>query len=457
MNIFEKIPENFFSVLVSKNKNLYIDALFTIHNTFKEEMRVSKENLVARLINSLESSLDSIDFSEESLDDTPINNSSGKAHWLLGRLKATGWIDEEMEQDSFEKYITFPDYSIKFMNLLYSIMMDERPEYTSYVFSTYSALKVAKLEPDKTYEAINTASINTENLSTELIALYNSLGSYHKRLQNKHDINEVAKEHFLGYKEYSDEIIYPLVTRDSIPRYKGPIKEMLYDIISDQELLNTVSVSEVNKKKYNDKLEAEQDIVRKISRVIDKYESIDDKMYEIENKNNDYVRASVRRMNYLLSNDKEQKGKLIKILKNSKNPKVTDMMEEELNITKNEYLTSESLYIRTKKEDKTIEKSSPLEKIELSIDALRDLSKSMDNKYSKKAVEEFMELQFGEKSYISSEDISINNSKDFVLLIFAIIRGISSDKLFFTVEDLDEVIEKNKYIIPNMRFKKKIS
>ncbi len=27
MNIFNKIPENFFSILVSKNKNIYIDAL----------------------------------------------------------------------------------------------------------------------------------------------------------------------------------------------------------------------------------------------------------------------------------------------------------------------------------------------------------------------------------------------------------------------------------------------
>ena len=39
-------------------------------------------------------------------------------------------------------------------------------------------------------------------------------------------------------------------------------------------------------------------------------------MNEIETKNNDYVRASVKRIQYLLTNDKELKGKLVNILKN---------------------------------------------------------------------------------------------------------------------------------------------
>ena len=36
---------------------------------------------------------------------------------------------------------------------------------------------------------------------------------------------------------------------------------------------------------------------------------------KIETKNNDYVRASVKRIQYLLTNDKELKGKLVNILK----------------------------------------------------------------------------------------------------------------------------------------------
>ena len=54
MNIFNKIPENFFSILVSKNKNIYIDALFVLREAFKQEMTISRENIISRLINNLE-------------------------------------------------------------------------------------------------------------------------------------------------------------------------------------------------------------------------------------------------------------------------------------------------------------------------------------------------------------------------------------------------------------------
>ena len=67
MNLFDKIPENFFSILVSKNKNLYIDALFVLRDAFKQEMSISKENIISRLINSLEDEINQEDFSEDEI------------------------------------------------------------------------------------------------------------------------------------------------------------------------------------------------------------------------------------------------------------------------------------------------------------------------------------------------------------------------------------------------------
>ena len=49
-------------------------------------------------------------------------------------------------------------------------------------------------------------------------------------------------------------------------------------------------------------------------------------MNEIERKNTDYVKASVHRIQYLLTNDKELKGKLVNILKKSKDEKVLEEM-----------------------------------------------------------------------------------------------------------------------------------
>lgn len=356
MNLFEKIPENFFSILVSKNKDLYIQALFVLREAFKQEMIISKDNLISRLINSLETEFAQADFGEdiEEIEAPKENNISAKAYFLLRKLKWAGWI--EIQRDSFEEYINQPDYSIKIVNLLYAIASEEKTEYNSYVFSTYSSLKIAKLEPDKTYEAIVVAYNNTIHLLDELKTLYNSLGRYHKKMCNKETVNEIVKEHFLDYKAYSDEMIYPLITRDSIPRYKGPIKEMLKDILSNQTLLQEIAVDQVTKKRYPDKEQAQTDILTKIRTVLEIYEKLDMTMEQIENKNNDYVRASVQRINYLLTSDKELKGKLIKIIKNMENPILAENIKQETNLIKGQYLCDDSLYIRTKQNNKKQEK-----------------------------------------------------------------------------------------------------
>jgi len=40
MNLFETIPGNFFSVLSSRNKELYVDALMLLYRLFKYELNI---------------------------------------------------------------------------------------------------------------------------------------------------------------------------------------------------------------------------------------------------------------------------------------------------------------------------------------------------------------------------------------------------------------------------------
>lgn len=450
MNLFDKIPENFFSILVSKNKKIYINALFVLNNAFKQEMLISKENIIARLINNLEEEFYQEDFSEEDLKD---NSISEKAHFLLRKLKETGWIETEMQRDSFEEYIILPDYSIKFINLLYSIVEESQVEYNSYVFATYSGLKLAKIEKNETYNAINTAYNNTNNLIYELKSLYNSIGRFHRKMCSQEDINDVIKEHFVEYKEYSDEKIFPRFTRDSVPRYKTPIRDMLNDILADKELLENVINMETNNRRYKTREEAENDILNKIRNVLEVYENIDFTMNQIEQKNTDYVRASVRRIQYLLTSDRELKGKLVNILKNSKKEQVVSNMEKEINLLKQENITKDSIYIRNSNDKRKQGKPLALQKEEiLDTKALLELAKSFERLYSDKRINQFMEDNFKSRQFITTSEIELNNIEDLILLILATIKGEKSGKNFYYIENDVGVINNNGFKIPNMKF-----
>lgn len=454
MNLFDKIPENFFSILVSKNKHIYIDALFVLREAFKQEMSISRENIISRLINNLEEEFNSEDFSEdEDINELKDNNISSKAYFLLRKLKWAGWIEFEMQRDSFEENIILPDYSIKFLDLLYSIIQEEQVEYNSYVFATYSSLKLASVEKNETYNAINTAYSNTIQLINELKSLYNSLGRFHRKMTNQDNINDIIKEHFFEYKEYSDEIIFPRFTRDSVPRYKAPIRDMLNDILADNELLEqTINVASKNTK-YKTREEASNDILNKIRTVIEVYENIDLTMNQIEQKNTDYVRASVQRIQYLLTSDKELKGKLINILKNSKNEQVLKKMEEQIGLLRQEYIASDSIYIRNTNDKRKQGKPLPIKK-ENAVDAkaLYEFAKSLEKMYSNKKINDFMEANFKDKPFIMSSEINIQTTEDLILLILATIKAEKNGKSFYYWQDSNEVVDNNGFKIPNIKF-----
>ena len=454
MNLFDKIPENFFSILVSKNKNIYIEALFVLGQAFDQEMSIPKENIIARLINNLEEQFNQEDFSEEDEEnELKDNNVSSKAYFLLRKLKWAGWIEIEMQRDTFEENIILPNYSTKFIKLLYSIVDENQVEYNSYVYATYASLKLASIEKDGTYNAIITAYNNTIQLINELKMLYNSLGRFHRNMCNKEDINDIIKEHFFEYKEYSDEIIFPRFTRDSVPRYKAPIREMLNDILADSERLeNTITVASKNKK-YKTRDEAEEDILNKIRIVLEIYENIDLTMNQIEQKNTDYVRASVQRIQYLLTNDKELKGKLVNILKNSKKEKVLEEMEKQVNLLRQEYVNKDSIYIRNSNDKRKQGKPMALkEQKEIDEKTFYEFAKSLENLYSNKRINEFMEKNFQNKPFIQSKEIELKTTEDLILLILATIKADKSSKAFYYIEDSDEVIDNNGYKIPNIKF-----
>ena len=63
MNLYDIVPENLFSILVSPNKSLYVKALFVLLDAFKIHLQISKDELISMLISSLEDDIISADFS----------------------------------------------------------------------------------------------------------------------------------------------------------------------------------------------------------------------------------------------------------------------------------------------------------------------------------------------------------------------------------------------------------
>ncbi len=478
MKLFEILPHNLFSVLNSKNKEIYVEALFVIRRAFKQEMSINKSDLVSMLIANLDEIIYQMDLSEEGdadygngYDERDGASLSATAHFILRRLRDTGWIEGEYQTDSFEENITLPDYSIKLINLLHSLIDKGIHEYNSYVYSTYSALKTADQERDEyMYNALLTAHSNTIKLVDELKTLHNNIRRHHRELNEYATVNEILKAHFDEYKNFiMDRTYHPLKTLDSVPRFKNPIIRILSGWVSNRNIGKDLEEQALLRGRYETKEDAASDIMQRIHEVMDTYETLDYMLEEIDKKNSAYTRASVEKMRYMLHIDRSIKSKLVELLRQTAEneskvqgkPKGDLLIEKLGNCTglfKQEYVSKDSLFTPRIRRIRTDEKPMVLEPIKHGAgeEAFKEFIERAKKSYSHARVMDFMRSAMGEMDVVTAKEIHIKDDETFVLLMLAAIKG-GERSAFYKVEFIKGYTDNNGYRVPNMRFIKHAS
>ncbi len=465
MKLFDIVPQNLFTILASPNREVYVSSLFVIRKAFKQEMSIRKDDLVSMLISSLDEEMMEMEFQDDSGEENAeeiktIDSLSGQAHFIIRRLRETGWIDTEYQVDSFDENITLPEYTVKLINLLYSLTEEQQKEYNSFVYNTYAAIKVADQERDDfMINALLTAYDNTIHLVDELKTLHNNIRRYHQQLNEYISVNDILKGHFDEYKKLiMDKIYHPLKTMDSVPRFKAPIQKILNSWLSDYPLRERMAEQAVLRGKYKDRGEAVEQVTIKIGDILDIYEKLDGMLEEIDRKNAAYTRASVEKMQYLLNTDRSIKGKLVELLsrctpENAKSEETIAHLSEIVSLYSQGYAEEKSLYIRTSRIRDKSEK--PLEiRSEEGQDQdeayLRQFIERVKNSYSHTRVMAYVKELMGDSDVISSREIQLANDEEFILLLLATLKSAEKN-VFYRIEFLDNDIDSNGYKIPEMR------
>jgi flagellar biosynthesis chaperone FliJ len=466
LNLFEDVlPWKMFTVFTSKNRVLYLEALFVIRTVFKREMTVCRQELVSLLVSSLDDMMGNIDLSaEDENEDTGDKDTasfSAIAHYIIRHLKSTGWIELEYQTDSFSENVTLPTYTMKILNLLYDLTDESVREYDSFVYSTYTNLKTADQERDDyMYRALSNAYSKTNDLVDELTALHSNIRHYHQQLSEQMSVNQVLEGHFDDYsKNIVEQIYLPLKTLDSVPRFKTPILNILKKWLSDQETLEQLTAQAQKIRKYHCSEEAASDVVAKIGGIIDTYEQLDKRLNEIDQKNNAYTRASIEKMNYLMKSDRSTKGRIIDILKkvaanqDDARETIIEKMGEAVKAYRQSYISNKSLYVRSTKERKgaglPLEIVTGEEKSEM--EAMKAFLSQVASQYSSEKIVNFMDQAMNDRDIITSEEIALPDGESFIMLMLASIKG-HDEETFYSVEFTDEYIDNNSYRIPKIRY-----
>ncbi len=453
-NIFDFVPTNFFSILNSKNKALYCEALFVLRDFLEEAMPIKRREYASQIAYRLEGLLETSSFEEEESDGEQPNSEKDKANLIINRLKECGWIDFEYLSDSnFEEMIIVQDYAIDMINTMYKIANPKVKEYKGYVYSTYSALKQLKEQPEYSYTALLGAVDRTRTFVSDLNSLFHNIRKYHRRL-GSFEVNQLLKEHFERYEKEVQTIIDPLRTNDSVSRFKHPILDILYSWREDDVQIALLVEQAMQDGKIETPEKAKEQVLDMIDYIIRVYNQVEGTIARIYDKHSQYTRASIDRIKYKLDNSRDIKGVITKLIGQAIEDDETALqMEGALDFTKIAVASERSPFESTKRKVREFSKAEPVHIASVPKEVLDDFLENILSRYSNKMIDEFV-LEHLKDGCASTKDFEISDDKQYILFLLSVIRG-KEKSAPFTINVKDGVVSSGSYKLTEVEFRSK--
>ena len=458
--MFETIPSTFFNLLVSKNRDLYINALFTIRKAIRQDLYITREDLARRIALSMEEQIKetNLDEEEDKFESEDLTSTNSKALFIIRKLRDYGWINIDFNaKNSFEEYIAVPSYATQAINFLYGLTNEAEQEYNSLVYSTYAALKMADSDGNDYYDALVTAYKNTDKLNESLANLYYGIRSIEQRISENININDVVSIHFNEYLlKLHDQYYHPYKTFDSIERFKSPIVKMVRRWRNDNQVRKKILAAAKNKMPNKKGDQIYEEVVKMYDYIYQTYDEIDEKMDLIDNKINDYTASTIDKMKHLVSMDESYKGKLtylVKLLNENKEheAEIIDIILDNTVLQVQEYASKEGLY--TKRE---IQINTELSIVEIVTEDktgsdVDEIFGKIIQGYNTQRIKEFIVSRANSNKELTIKELNISSDEDFILSILAMLRG-DEKELPFKVEFDEGYIRVKNYLVPNIKF-----
>ncbi len=461
MQLFKVVPEDLFSVLASPNRELYADALDVLYTAYQEQLKIPEETLYILLRNNLEKQLEDASFDEEDIDAEELADLSGRARFLIRKLCSKGWFEKE-RGDDFNEYITVPGYSSSLLELFHKLRDDTPMRGYSYVFNTYSTLKVAD-ESENIYEkmtAVYSAYENMEALIKTLQMVYHNVKHFFQIQMEMQDVNTVLESHYDDFgQKVVESYIRPLKIKDSVPKYRVPIQTILKKWLQDDDLLLQLSNAALQDKRGISLEQCRNDLMRKIYYINDHYDSIEhDYLEEIDRQVRRYTRATTKKIEILTNRDQNVRGNLNYLLdalsKNRHSDDLIEQIQPIFQLYEQSFLSSKSLWYRKRSIQRVKTEPVILEENGITEKDIKEAEKLLHSEYARKNVLNYMEKKLGDSEVCYSKNLSLVEDKDYIMSLMMILVG-SEQNSPYKVTVLEGNFTENGYTIPQLEIKRK--
>ena len=335
MELFDIIPENFFSILSSKNRRLYTACAmqaFALYET-GSILGVDRKLIADELTLYLENHDNLYELDAEEFGDglEEPENLRETANLVIRRLEECGWIYIDLTPD-YTEILNFTDVAITMIEALQEICPQtitydyynedddyatptftaivDPNEYKGYIYTIYSLLTNQDLDYPL---MISEVYKNTKMLIRSLRKMDSRIKDYINSVVESSEIKDLMSK----LMEYNDEIYEPtytkLKTADNINKYRLKIVTSLEEIASNRVAME--QIAEDYMYRFRNKNLAMEKANRDLDEMVDIFNELDQYISGIDEKNKNYINSTIGKVKFLLTEEDNVIGKLNGILK----------------------------------------------------------------------------------------------------------------------------------------------
>lgn len=463
MQLRFEIPDKFWGLFRSVNREAYMEALLNINEEYQYSNYFLTREVCIQVLSDmyikkhfqLKQEEDETEFD---LLETP---ASRTLKWLL----RTGWLKKLEDYNTLATNIVIPDYAAIFIDAFERLGSEDMEETEIYIQNVYATLFSFKNDSRVNLSMLRTALVNTRRLNKALQDMLHNMDKFFGRLLDQQSYHELLKEHLEGYVE---EIVrkkyHILKTSDNFYIYKTDIKKCLRDMRENEEWIGMV------RERSKAMGDTKDDVVDLLDMIERGFDDIEHRISNMDKEHTKYVRATVTRLNYLLSGETDTKGLVVQLL-NQMSAAVTEeqntqvenrgnsysyeemlqLTGERMNMSLLEMLSEKSLYKRRKPREDFISQMAEDETIEdLNREDVLKLNRILQ-RYSKQEIEAFIEEHMKD-DVMDVEKLKIADEESFEKLILAYDYSTRRNSKYIVFEEDTPQIENGCYKYPALKF-----
>lgn len=457
-NQFLEIPDSFWALFRSKNRQIYIDALLQINEEYQySNYFLSKEICIAALNDYFSKNKVILEMDE---GQDMLELLEPVATRILNWLLKNHWLRKVDDYNNMTTYIVIPDYAAVFVDAFSHLAGEDEDETQVYIQNVYAILFAFRNDPRANIGLLKSALVNTRKLNKSLQDMLHNVDKFFESLLKQDNYADLLKEHLDGYvQEVVAKKYHILKTSDNFYLYKADIKQLLQEMRQNTQWLD--SVCEKNKQLRGIDLTME-DICDQLDLIEKGFSDIEHRIMNMDREHTQYIRATVTRLNYLLNTEDNMKGLIIQLLNTlAENPNSNETEEKVkkisgiINLSYPELMSKKAFYRRRKAKQNFLEglEADEKQEAELSKEDILKLNK-MKKRYSSQQIEAFVEEHMTDGYFMVNKD-TINDNESFEKLVLAYDQSIRKGSSFVVQSIGEALIDNGQFVYPEITFRKK--